>query len=80
MEFSHLNYRDTEFDLFPMPTEQRSVIDLFTTMSLFVILGPEYLSPISFLKNPNKGTSFQRLSYSSLGKKKIFVIVLFKKT
>lgn len=58
MEFSHLNYRDTEFYLFPMPTEQSSVTDVFTTVSLFVILGTEYLSPISFLKNPNKGTSF----------------------
>lgn len=67
MEFSHLNYRDIEF-LCPLKRDA-SFIDLFTTMPLFVILGPEYLSPISFLKSPNKDTSFQRLSYYSLGKK-----------
>lgn len=47
-----------EFELSRMPPEQRCVIKLFTTMPLFVTLGPEYLSPISFLKNPNQDTFF----------------------
>jgi len=35
MELSHFNYRDTEFDVSSVPTEQRNIIDLSITMPLF---------------------------------------------